>query len=613
MKSGTSFFHKGIAANLLKRCWPVWSCYLAFLLLLVPVSLFNGLRMRSYGAMPVALWIEQGILQSGRTLVFASFGVSIIVVMAMYSFLYNSRTCGMMNAFPVRRDTVFSTAWLSGILPLLAANLLTALITLLAFAGQVNALLMLRWFLIVSMGNIAFYGFGCFCAMLTGSLFILPLVYAVLSFTAVVVEYTLQTIVNALVYGANGNGYNFDVLSPLACLMSKLQVTMLTHIDAAGRVVYEEVQTRGTGYLIGYFIAGLLFTVFALLLYRRRRMETASDTVAISILKPVFRYCMAFGCALVLAAAVYEMFLEGMLYGKATAIAIALLMLLGAFIGWFAAGMLIKKSVRVFGNGWKGFFIVAAVCLVFVICAETDITGYEKRLPERSEITTVHTTMYTWTEMKEPENIDEALALQKDIIANEAHNEAAEQRAYFNLHYVLKDGREFTRQYPIARESGDCSDPASDICRIHALENSVEAVLRRNSPSLPLVPENVYHACVYNRDLENRENRHPEIAWELGLTAEEAVALYEECIVPDILAGRLADSWIEEIEGEDAWSGVAFDLELRRAGVQEPAPVNGIATFDYWASAENMDYLYISIPETATLTLARLAELSGRD
>ena len=142
----------------------------------------------------------------------------------------------------------------------------------------------------------------------------------------------------------------------------------------------------------------------------------------------------------------------------------------------------------------------------------------------------------------------------------------------------------------------------------------MEAVLRRNSTSLPLVPENVYHASVYNHYYEERENRHPEIDRELWLTAEDAVAMYEECIVPDIQAGRLVDSWVEEIEGEDAWSGVTFDLELRRAGIQEPVPVkNGVAAFDYWAYEGNTDYLYISIPETATLTLARLAELSGGD
>ena len=28
MRSKTSFFHKGLAANLFKRCWPVWLGYL---------------------------------------------------------------------------------------------------------------------------------------------------------------------------------------------------------------------------------------------------------------------------------------------------------------------------------------------------------------------------------------------------------------------------------------------------------------------------------------------------------------------------------------------------------------------------------------------------------
>ena len=41
MRSKTSFFHKGLAANLFKRCWPVWVGYLLLMVLMFPVSVNN--------------------------------------------------------------------------------------------------------------------------------------------------------------------------------------------------------------------------------------------------------------------------------------------------------------------------------------------------------------------------------------------------------------------------------------------------------------------------------------------------------------------------------------------------------------------------------------------
>ena len=45
MRSKTSFFHKGLAANLFKRCWPVWVGYLLLMVLMFPVSVNNSISV----------------------------------------------------------------------------------------------------------------------------------------------------------------------------------------------------------------------------------------------------------------------------------------------------------------------------------------------------------------------------------------------------------------------------------------------------------------------------------------------------------------------------------------------------------------------------------------
>ena len=201
MKFKTSFFHKGLALNLLRRCWPVWLAYLAVMIFEFPMNIYGN--MQSWrGPLPdLADMLTNNILQSACSAAEISFFACIVVVMAVFGYLYNMRTCGMINAFPVRRETVFCTFALTGLVPMLLADCLAALLTVILIGNAAPAWTIGQWLSMAVMSNVAFYGFGVFCAMLTGSLFILPLVYLVLNFTAVVVEECLHAPLDVFLYG----------------------------------------------------------------------------------------------------------------------------------------------------------------------------------------------------------------------------------------------------------------------------------------------------------------------------------------------------------------------------------------------------------------------------
>ena len=64
MKYKTSFFHKGLALNLLRRCWPVWLAYLAVMIFEFPMNIYGN--MQSWrGPLPdLADMLTNNILQS---------------------------------------------------------------------------------------------------------------------------------------------------------------------------------------------------------------------------------------------------------------------------------------------------------------------------------------------------------------------------------------------------------------------------------------------------------------------------------------------------------------------------------------------------------------------
>ena len=129
MNSKRSFFNRGIAKNLLHRCWPLWAAYLIFLLLILPLMLRQQLQytVGYLGRIPV---LDASVAGMGEEMIIIAFGVSILAAMAMFGYLYNNRACGMMNALPVTRTTMFFTAWLTGFVPLALCDLLAVTLCL---------------------------------------------------------------------------------------------------------------------------------------------------------------------------------------------------------------------------------------------------------------------------------------------------------------------------------------------------------------------------------------------------------------------------------------------------------------------------------------------------
>jgi len=165
MKSKTSFFNWGISKNLLKRCWPLWAAYLIVLIIALPVS-FGDMRYSKIEVM------ERSILNSGIAVVYISMFFGVIAAMVMFSFMYTAKGSGMMSSLPLRRETVFTTAWLTGLVPMLICDVLVLLLTVLINLNHAipSADIWLQWLALAVMGNIAFYGFASFCAVLTGGL-----------------------------------------------------------------------------------------------------------------------------------------------------------------------------------------------------------------------------------------------------------------------------------------------------------------------------------------------------------------------------------------------------------------------------------------------------------
>ena len=506
MPSKTSCFNRSIFWKNIGRFWPIWGAYLAIWIVIVPIVLLNEFgNAAGYEIAQLRYLISEDLLVSGfdgGLILSALFGV--FSAMAVWSFLYHPRSAHGMACLPVRREGVFFSVTLAGLLPYLAVNLVIALLALLTEGcfGVADLSATAQLFGLSSLPFLLFYGFAVFCAQLTGNIIILPAVYAVLNFVFVGAEVIVRSIMNMFVFGMTSQRLALSTkwLSPF--------VAILMHCDVSRNTVWgDDGFVRGTCYFNGwriylvYAIVGLVFLFFALLLYRRRRMESAGDVVAVNVLKPVFRWCMAIGCGLLMSVLYYFIFVETQpLENRSPAgmfFTVLLLMLVGAVIGWFVAEMLIRKSFRVFHGRWAGLCVCCLVIVLLMCAMEFDLFGYERFVPDANRVASV--TVFcngASCKLEQPESIGLVTTAHKSIVSHKAQYERndmkrvwADDSASVELTYTFRSGQQVYRDYYLTSEEQDVF--RQDIQLLQEAINCNEAIADRKDTRIPVAEQNI--------------------------------------------------------------------------------------------------------------------------
>ncbi len=604
MKSGTSFFNRSFSLHLLRRFWPLWCLWLAVLILLGP-GLMTSAPLENYGSQAEYLSsLNRAILESGRTLAFLSILGGPLMAMAMLSWLYSPRICGMVNALPMRREALWFTSVLTGLLPMLAGDLLVFLVVLArcSRAGAETAHIW-TWLALVVLGNTAFYGMACFCGVLTGNVLVLPAVYLVLGCTAVVAESTVRALLGALVYGYRYGNLQLEGLSPFLHLTNVLLCLGRLPETAQPGTVYPRYHMEGMRYLAAIAAVGLLLILLALPILKRRNMESAGEIVAVPVLRPAFRVCMAVGFGLVGASALCETIFFNLLHGRAMAVGAVVTLCVCAFVGFFAAQMLMKKTLRVFGEGWKQLGLICAGLVLFALLAEYDVTGYETHVPDPAEVTGVM--LPSGIEVFEPESIAACIDAHRAFIANKERDEAEYARQAWNLSldYTLKDGTHFTRRYRIPIDKADETDPTSTAMVWQALVNLPEAILTRAGAGNTFTAETIRYAAVS----VSRRSDDPTRGWQsddIFLTPEQAESLYREGILHDAREGNIARTFVfSGAEAQREETNVSIQIERE---VQPRLTPDGQAYY-YDSSAK----LFLNVLESSSHTRRWLRDNLG--
>ena len=478
-------FEPGIAKNYLKRFWPFWALYLLIQLLTLPIVINSGQFHR---------YPEEQTLLFGDGMYFLGAGAGPVIAMAMLHYLYTAKSANWMASLPVRRETMYLTLYLTGLVPMLASNLLVSCILALALGPDFG--FAARWLLQCSLGSFSFYSLAFFCGQLTGSLWGLPVIYLIFNFGAWALEYGVSSILRKILLGYTYSG-KLNCLSPIV------------YLGQEGFRVHDHM-------VYAWLFAGacLALLVGGFFIYRARRMEAASDLIAQKPLRPVAKYFMT-----LISAVLFAALLDALIYSYdsgARPVSIALFALIGAAVGYFGTEMLMKRTVKVFAGSWKGFAAAAGVIVLALALAFLDPMGYSSFVPEPEDVASVRIPSYNIL-LEEPENIRQVTELHKEVLAD---NPDKVRGDYCSIEYTMKDGRTVVRAYNLNRYGEVYNN------KLRSISSQPENLLR------------VLNSARQSRD-SNLDIRISVGFEEIHLTGFGARDFLENALTPDAQEGRL--------------------------------------------------------------------------
>ena len=627
MQSKTLCFNRTLFRKNLTRFWPLWAVP-SFVGALFPLAMLTQLlrygveglfgRSDSYALEFTGIYYDV----VSYALPIISLCYAILVALAMWSYLFNNRSTGLMHTLPIRREGLFLTNFLSGMAMMLVPYVVTGALCILislcfGFFEPVGPLVTV----LAVLGDSLFY----FCtataaAFVTGNLFALPVLYVIFHFLAAGMDVLVSVFAGGFLFGLDGNYTGtVEFLSPTVYLMRHVE----THHE------YEEIfvpdpahgtlTADGIGYydskivsvtlenawvLAVYALLGVVLLAVAYALYRRRRSESAGDVVAVGWMKPVFRYGVAVCAAMAGGLALYMVFWGQFQSGETyDAVPMLIAMVISGAIGYYAASMLLAKSLRVFRGSWKGLAVTALCAAVICGVMKFDVFGIETRVPSADQIETltvrVASNQYELTPEEDTELIEEIRAVHKTIAEDAdyvrttvenwsrpelATNEALSHANSVRLTYDLKNGTTVTRQYRLPITAERLAQEGTYDFALDRLVNSDALKAKRFHLYDGYLPENGY---LY---LETRQDGG------FSFGTNDAMVIHE-AVKQDVMAGTCGTyDWFDRSRaGQYA---IDLNLEFRINEKRE----NG-ATYDYY------DSINIALRPSMTHTVEALLAL----
>ena len=447
MKCGT-FSFKTLFRKDLTRFAPFWGGYFLCLIL--------GLLMLADGSTMLAV----NLAELPQLMALVNFCYAFLMADLLFGDLYSPRMCSGIHALPLRREGIFAVHTAAGmVFSLIPTAGMTALALVLIQGAEVAGAwqIPLWWLLAANLQYLFFFGLAVLCALWAGNRLGHGLLYAMANLAAAGLGVVADVYYTPLLFGVVTPMESFFRFCPLLGMADSRLMEESYAQDVDFLTLGE-----GWGYLAACAGVGILLLMAAVFVYRKRKLETAGDLLAVEFLKPLFLVGMSLGTgwALTVFVSSYDVYENNHYFLTA----------LGMILGWFVGKMLLERKIRVFRlKSAAALACLMAVMAVSLLLTRMDIFGISDWVPQAHQVETAQLGFYGWGRTGSVQSAIrfQELALEERLDPELSYNE---EYALVRMEYELKNGRRVTRQYCIRVDS-----EAGEILR--KVSSSPEALL----------------------------------------------------------------------------------------------------------------------------------------
>ena len=474
MRSMISSSERALARSDFRRFWPLLFGYAVLWLCALPLSLWSRHDyLSSRRPMEAMASVSNYFYNASRASIYVSAFFAVLLAMALFAYLMNSRSVGLMHSLPITRGRQFATHFAVGVVMFTAVHLATALLTLpvQAALGAVNMRGTWEWFAAAELTSLFFFALATLCAMITGWLLAVPVIYTGINFLFAAFHLLFSTMTQLFYWGYESAGWPAWVnwLTPFVRLYQAATTTGAEDeipygVENGARYYFDYLPSAFWKTMLIYTAAAVLFIVLAWLFCRARRSETAGDAIVFPWLRPIVLYVISLAGGMGMGILMWYM-----VSNTQSIVALLLCQIVAGLIVYFGVQMLLHKSFKVFNRrGWLGAAALTAALVILCLVIRFDAFGVQKYVPDVNQIESAEINTYAYDDipsvrgLKDPQGLEKLTALHKAILeqgrpssqeidqtVGVPTSEYSGDQDYFTfaITYSLKDGGTIRRSY----------------------------------------------------------------------------------------------------------------------------------------------------------------------
>ena len=376
-----------------------------------------------------------------------------------------------MHSLPVTRGRQFYAHFFVGVQIFTLVHVAVGAIALLVQAGLGAVYLRgtLEWMAVAELSCLFFFALATLCAMVTGWLLAVPIIYAGVNFLFAAFYLLFSTMADMFYWGMGGTDWPawLDWLTPSVRMFSIVSDHREVALD--DRHFISRLSSDAWTTLLIYTAAAVVLVAAAYLFYRLRHSETAGDAIVFGWLRPVVLYVISLAGGIGLGLLLW--FLIDYDYENNSIIALLLCQIFAGLIVYFGVQMLLHKSFKVFNRrGWLGAALLAVLLIAAGLAVRFDLFGVARYVPRADKVGSASVENYETFRyadgLTRPETIEKLTAVHEAILAQgeptAAEIEDAVKRAEthpdqvaymtLSLKYTLTNGTYVRRWYSVVVE-----------------------------------------------------------------------------------------------------------------------------------------------------------------